>query len=473
MISKHLTPEEYRNLKILCVFGNTSVIYVTIDDKVYDFGNNESGCLGLGADNKNIHRPKLNPYLSGKCLTDIQYGYLFCIGLTANGRCYSWGVNDCGQLGVGIADKHSVPQLIGGELADKRVTRMCVSNCFALVLTECDRVYGWGRNTFCQLGVRTVDNKFQPVLIQFGHKIADILCGKTHSIALTETGRLYTWGNNRYGQTGREVRIWDKTGLSEIVSSPKLLDFNPVVRKVVCGSDHSLLLTTDGEVYAFGFNSDGQVGNGTTNTQCLPIKVSDQIRFKDIMTNTTGNISAAIAVDDEYYIWGECKGKRILSPQKVDKNGKWDQIVRQNVKRFLVITRHGDQLIYGHKLILKIRNKKFWHKCEHYMDADGKEIRVKHADIVDQLLTLANIYGEESLASLCSQFMIQTIDVFNVCQLYAKALELKCEELETKCYDFMAQNMKDICLTQEFLEFDGELAKQLINNAFIAGSNSV
>ncbi|CAG2108716.1 unnamed protein product, partial [Medioppia subpectinata] len=574
VIFNHITAEEYQNLKILCVFGNTSVIYVTNDDKVYGFGNNNNGCLGLGADYRRIHRPALNPYLSGKCLADIAIGRQFCIGLTADGRCYSWGANDFGQLGVGYVNKEVAPKLMKG-LADKRVIRICAAQDFALALTVCGRVYGWGRNSFGQLCEHTYSIKYYPKELMFTHKIADISCGSTHAMALTDTGRVYTWGNNRNGQLGRGFK---KLGYKRPMLSskcPKLLDFDPVVRKAICGSDHSMLLTTDGEVYAFGMNSYGQVGNGIRGAQFLLTQVSDQIIFKDIMTNTTGNMSAAIAVDGEYYIWGECKDRPILKPQKVNKNGiksvfelfvKYskfmttyktivcpaiqltidstecsdivstdldtqspqeitcfdkkldknsgnreseedvptidstvdDKTIKQSSLQNMgsnisitsslnatifqqtlcqsfnnpedsdIVFRFRDQLIYGHKLILKMRNKKFWHKCEHYMDADGKEIRLKHADIVDQLLTLANIYGEESLASLCFEFMIQTIDVFNVCQLYAKALELKCEELETKCHHFMAQNMKDICLTQEFREFDGELAKQFIIQAFIA-----
>ncbi|CAG2100952.1 unnamed protein product [Medioppia subpectinata] len=538
VISNHITPEQYRNLKILCVFGGISVIYVTNDDKVYGFGNNSNGCLGLGADYRRIHRPALNPYLSGKYLADVAIGRQFCIGLTADGRCYSWGANDFGQLGVGYVHKEGAPKLMKG-LADKRVIRICASQYFALALTECGRVYGWGRNSFGLLCERTHRITYYPKELIFDHKIADISCDSTHAMALTDTGRVYTWGNNRNGQLGRGLKI--------------LGDRRPML-STVCGSDHSMLLTTDGEVYAFGMNSYGQVGNGIRGAQFLLIQVSDRIIFKDIVTNNMSNMSIGVAVDGEYYIWGECEDKLYSkfkttyktivcpaihltsdstecsdivstdldtqSPQEItcfdkmlDKNsGNRESkenvptidstvddktikqsslqnmgsnisitsslnatIFQQNLSQSFnnpedsdIVFRFRDQLIYGHKLILKMRNKKFWHKCEHYMDADGKEIRVKQADIVDQLLTLANIYGEESLASLCSQFMIQSIDVFNVCQLYAKALDLKCEELETKCHHFMAQNMKEVCLTQEFSEFDGELAKQLIIQAFIA-----
>ncbi len=121
----------------------------------------------------------------------------------------------------------------------------------SLALTLSGEVYVWGWN-YGQIGCG--DNK--KVLMQNKvknlnkHKIKMISCGCYHSMALTESSCAYIWGDNRCGQLGIE----------NIKSSnePKRLELKDVfIDKITCGVSHSLLLTNDGVIYAFGNNSIG------------------------------------------------------------------------------------------------------------------------------------------------------------------------------------------------------------------------
>ena len=82
------------DIKFFCVFGDNEndVIFVTNDDKVYAFGDNKYGCLGLGHNNR-VNEPNIVNELCGQQIVDISYGWYYVIALTKYGKCYSWGCN--------------------------------------------------------------------------------------------------------------------------------------------------------------------------------------------------------------------------------------------------------------------------------------------------------------------------------------------------------------------------------------------
>lgn len=142
LLAKTLTDSEViKTIRLLSVFGNngSEVIYATTDDKVFGFGQNRFGCLGLGTYDC-TPKPVLNRTLSDKALIDIVTGCEHCIGLTANGQCYAWGLNGFGRLGIGTYDKQPTPQLIQ-ELADKCVVQIACGSNHTIVLTIDGQVF--------------------------------------------------------------------------------------------------------------------------------------------------------------------------------------------------------------------------------------------------------------------------------------------------------------------------------------------
>ena len=125
-----------KSIRLLAVFGNlgSEVIYATADDQVYGFGQNKNGCLGLSTYERDIREPRLNRTLSGKGLKDIVYGFEHCIGLTADGKCYGWGHNDSGRLGIGTYDAAPTPQLVK-ELDNQIIAQLVCGGGHTLALT--------------------------------------------------------------------------------------------------------------------------------------------------------------------------------------------------------------------------------------------------------------------------------------------------------------------------------------------------
>ena len=181
-----------KGIRLLCVFGCGAgeVIYATKDDKVYGFGRNRFGGLGLGSLQEHITSPALNNTLSDKQIANIFCGFEHWIALTGEGRCYSWGHNHFGQLGIGTLESTQTPRLIKA-LKNVEVIDISCGGFYNLALSRDGLVYGWGHNQFGQLGDCSFECVTIPKLLHLEEDIASLSCGIKHSLALTVSGRVY------------------------------------------------------------------------------------------------------------------------------------------------------------------------------------------------------------------------------------------------------------------------------------------
>ncbi len=95
-----------------------------------------------------------------------------------------------------------------------------------------------------------------------------ISCGAYHSTALTESGRVFNWGQNSKNQLGDGL-----TGHRYLPSKVNFMD-GVIIKKIVCGYYHSLVLSNKGEIDTFGYNSSGQLGNGNQYKSSTPLKIN-------------------------------------------------------------------------------------------------------------------------------------------------------------------------------------------------------
>jgi hypothetical protein len=129
-----------------------------------------------------------------------------------------------------------------------------VGDC-VLMLLNTGYLYGYGDNTYSQIGDNSATTRFSPVPTNGGHTFSQIGMGTRHSIALGTNGVVYTWGQNVQGSLG-------KPGATFKVPSPinyglGNLSMGQTVSFVTAGKDSSIVITNDGKVYAFGAGVDG------------------------------------------------------------------------------------------------------------------------------------------------------------------------------------------------------------------------
>lgn len=186
------------------------------------------------------------------------------------------------------------------------IKKICVfgsSGNEAVYINEDDDVYAIGSNCSSCLGLGDSHSSFEPrkVDVLCKKKIIDIAFGSgPHVLAVSSDGEIYSWGHNGYCQLGN--------GGSTQGLSPSLINTNVLgkkVTKVACGSHHSMALTQDGEIYAWGQNNCGQVGSGTTTNQPTPRKVMAVIGSKMAISIACGQTSSMCLMENgEVYGWG-------------------------------------------------------------------------------------------------------------------------------------------------------------------------
>lgn len=176
-----------------------------------------------------------------------------------------------------------------------------------LALTADRQVYSWGIGDGGRLGHGDTVARPHPTRIQYfeDHAIVGIFCGASYSAAVSATGVLYTWGRGFYGSLGH--------GTSEDKLVPTVVQTmcgHPVVDVALgSGDSHSLCVTADGSVYAWGDNDFGKLGNGTCMGTQVPVVLNG---LSGVMRVWSGSqFSVALTRAGEVYTWGKSHGGRL------------------------------------------------------------------------------------------------------------------------------------------------------------------
>ncbi|XP_011633715.1 uncharacterized protein LOC105424907 [Pogonomyrmex barbatus] len=221
------------------------------------------------------------------------------VALIRNGNIYTWGSSVQGCLGTGSSVlRYGTPHAICFFKSMKiEVFSVSCGHCHTLAVTN-NGIYTWGASQFGQLGLGKVLQCSSPVLVTSLAQeiIVDAVAGQYHSVALTADGRIFTWGWGIHGQLGHGNT--DEKALPSLVKD--LLGV--VVCYISAGYAHTLALSMDGIVYAFGCNILGQLGSGSNIKSSIPMKVSLPDEITLISTGYFHNL--AVSNTNKLYIWG-------------------------------------------------------------------------------------------------------------------------------------------------------------------------
>uniref|UniRef100_A0A2I3G8M1 RCC1 and BTB domain-containing protein 2 n=1 Tax=Nomascus leucogenys TaxID=61853 RepID=A0A2I3G8M1_NOMLE len=509
--------EELQLIRQACVFGSAGneVLYTTVNDEIFVLGTNCCGCLGLG-DVQSTIEPRRLDSLNGKKIACLSYGSGPHIVLaTTEGEVFTWGHNAYSQLGNGTTNHGLVPCHISTNLSNKQVIEVACGSYHSLVLTSDGEVFAWGYNNSGQVGSGSTVNQPIPRRVTGclqNKVVVTIACGQMCCMAVVDTGEVYVWGYNGNGQLG--------LGNSGNQPTPcRVAALQGIrVQRVACGYAHTLVLTDEGQVYAWGANSYGQLGTGNKSNQSYPTPVTvEKDRIIEIAACHSTHTSAAKTQGGHVYMWGQCRGQSVILPHLTHFSCTDDVFacfatpavtwrllsvepddhltVAESLKRefdnpdtadlkFLV----DGKYIYAHKVLLKIR-------CEHFRSSleDNEDDIVEmsefsypvyrafleylYTDSISLspeeavgLLDLATFYRENRLKKLCQQTIKQGICEENAIALLSAAVKYDAQDLEEFCFRFCINHLTVVTQTSGFAEMDHDLLKNFISKASRVGA---
>lgn len=248
------------------VAGYRNVVFLHEDGTARGCGTNVRSGLTLPAEVDYLQSLTRLPNLDDTQALDLSYLYGVAAGPT--GDLLAWGYNHTGQVGNGTTIAVPFPMEVAGVTGATQVTAGAADS-FAIVAGG--QVMAWGQNKYGSLGIGTTTSTHTPTLVDGLSGIVQVSSGmpnqtettfdpppdtanQHHTLALTGDGEVYAWGANHYRQLG-DGSTTDRT-------TPVLVQVPGTVVQVVAGGTHSLALNDDGEVYAWGYSNRGQVGTG-------------------------------------------------------------------------------------------------------------------------------------------------------------------------------------------------------------------
>ncbi len=283
-------------------------------ERIYAWGGNSSGQLGNDtAANSPIPVPvSAGAIPAGTKIIQIAAGGLHSLALSSTGQVYAWGDNSSGQLGNDTASNSPVPIPVsaGAIPAGTKIVQIAAGYAHSLALSSTGQIYAWGLNVNLQLGSNATGYESPvPVAVSAGAippgtRITQIAAGGAHSLALSSTGRIYAWGNNDYGQLGNDDR--PNASPVPVAVSAGAIPRGTRIARIVAGHTHSLALSSAGKVYAWGAN-DGNLGNHRATISAVPVAVSaGAIPAGTRITQIAAGYlhSLALSSTGQVYAWG-------------------------------------------------------------------------------------------------------------------------------------------------------------------------
>ncbi len=242
------------------------------DGEVFGWGTGTSGELGpdlVDQDWGGI--PVKVQGLDGRKFTQVATAGHASAAVASDGTVYTWGSNAQGLLGTGTtAGSVASPARIPGL---EQVAQISGGSQHFLARTTSGDVYSWGGNYASQLG--NGSTTYSPVPIRLtglsGKGVSQVAAGANFSVAISSDGTAWSWGSNDYGQLGNGVSGGPR--LTTPTISAELSGKGIVALSL--GDYHGVALTTDRQVLAWGYNWDGQLGNGTHSVSVpIPAAIS-------------------------------------------------------------------------------------------------------------------------------------------------------------------------------------------------------
>ncbi len=349
-------------IAVLVVVGGAFVLNPTLlghlagpgPQQVVAWGDNAHGQLGTGTASRDLAAPAAT-LAQVEDIVQLAAGSNHGLALDRQGRVWSWGDNHYGQTATDVStDSRPSPQIVAGL---PRITRIAANQDHSAAVAADGTVWAWGLNISGQIGTGTnTPFEAQPKQVKDISDVKDVAAGYRTVLALKHDGSLWAWGGDcglekgsqslratvaelategsyadDSAQTGKsENRVFlvpqedcineDVVGVKSL--RPKLIEGLPKLTAISAGFGHMLAIDESRQVWAWGCNSFGQVGNGTvgpgTGANRKPAKVAGLDNIESVSAGFRHSI--ARRSDGSLWAWGFNNSGSLGTGQIEDQN---------------------------------------------------------------------------------------------------------------------------------------------------------
>lgn len=270
---------------------NSFSMQLLSDGRLWSVGINSFGSTGLNTSTTFIWPNQIG---TTNTWTQVSCGLWYSIALQTPGTLWSWGNNSWGQLGSSNVTHRSSPAQIGTL---STWTKISCAFASTLAIQSNGTLWAWGRNDIGQLGLSDITNRSSPVQVGTLSVWSQVVCGTNFVYAIQSNGTLWSWGQNDFGVLG------SNTASANNRSSPAQIGSLSVWTQVSGGTAHILALQSNGTLWACGYNGRGQLGvNTSTLSYSSPIQVGSLSTWTQVCA--AGNYSLAIQTPGTLWAWG-------------------------------------------------------------------------------------------------------------------------------------------------------------------------
>nr|XP_043881120.1 ultraviolet-B receptor UVR8-like [Solea senegalensis] len=263
---REFTQTRLGTVKLLAC-GSSHSIVVTVDNKIFAWGNGTSGQLGDGQREVKDHpvEVKLPQEVKVKGsdmdvdnIVGVACGSRHSFIWTQTGQAYSFGNNFYAQLGydfqrADFKEHQLAPHLFQSLPSSLKISQVACGERHTLFALEDGSVAACGHNDYGQIGSGSNESVVIPRFVECVGRVSKVTCGANHNLVLTGEGKLFQWGCGRAcGNAKKNILSPEEVPLPP--SSP--------VREISGGCWHSMLLTDGGNVFSWGMGQEGQLGLG-------------------------------------------------------------------------------------------------------------------------------------------------------------------------------------------------------------------
>ena len=273
--------------------GSSHTVAIKTDGTLWNWGGNGLGPL---ADSTITHRSSpIQTITGGTNWKQVACGFAHTAAIKTDGTLWTWGTNAYGQLADNTFTPKSSPvQTIAGGTNWKQVSG---GNVNTMAIKTDGTLWLWGQNTNGQLGDNTIVPKSSPVqTIAGGTNWSQVACGYTHTAAIKTDGTLWNWGNNTSGNLGDSTNTNKSSPVQTITGGTNW-------KQVSAGYRHTMAIKTDGTLWLWGQNTNGQLGDSTITSNSSPVQtIAGGTNWKQVACGYRS--IAAIKTDGTLWTWG-------------------------------------------------------------------------------------------------------------------------------------------------------------------------